>query len=158
LLDESNQYRANNKDKVKVNKAASYQRNREAILVKHAEYREANREKLRESYRRHYQENRERRLEQGKEYQKSEKGKAASYRATLKQIKKHPDRVKARSAINKGVSRGKIQKPSDCQSCGATGRIEAHHHNGYAKENHLDVVWLCKSCHLIEHRKGNAYV
>lgn len=55
----------------------------------------------------------------------------------------------ARVILSKAVQSGKIQKPSHCQDCGATGVIEGHH-TDYTKP--LDVAWLCKHCHTEAHR------
>lgn len=79
---------------------------------------------------------------------------------------KNPERAKAiRTANNRvitAIRNGTLVRPAICSSCGAVGKIEAHHHKGYAPEFWLDVVWLCKSCHAkapsfnakLQHRKG----
>jgi len=42
---------------------------------------------------------------------------------------------------------GVIQKPAACQVCGTeTDRLEKHHRD-YSQA--IDVVWLCKACHVI---------
>lgn len=55
-----------------------------------------------------------------------------------------PLKIKARNAtrvLGKGLH--------DCEKCGAP---KAHaHHDDYTKP--LDVRWLCRSCHGVEHRK-----
>ncbi len=58
----------------------------------------------------------------------------------------------ARDRVGDAIRSGKIIKPSTCSTCGKTGRIEAHHPNGYAKEHQLDIVWICASCHHSIHR------
>lgn len=58
---------------------------------------------------------------------------------------RHPERFKARVAVNNAVRDGRIVKPVRCQRCGqAPHRIEAHHAD-YSKP--LEVEWLCKPCH-----------
>jgi hypothetical protein len=56
-------------------------------------------------------------------------------------------------AFHKAERAGKIVRPSACSRCDKTGKIEAHHHNGYAREHRLDVVFLCEPCHKAEHGK-----
>lgn len=57
-------------------------------------------------------------------------------------------RRSARYAVKYAVRRGRLNKPTQCSSAGCCGKnLQAHHHKGYAKENQLDVVWLCFDCH-----------
>lgn len=62
---------------------------------------------------------------------------------------KHPHRV-ASELVRNAVKSGKLKKPKSCQKCGATGIIHGHH-TDYDKP--LEVVWLCNTCHNIEHGK-----
>jgi len=57
----------------------------------------------------------------------------------------------ARSKLSVYIKRGKIVKPDGCSICGFPSGIEGHHHKGYDGENALDVVWLCKNCHVSVH-------
>ncbi len=54
---------------------------------------------------------------------------------------------RAHRAVDYAIQTGRLVRPQECSKCGATGRIEAHHHNGYTREHYLDVVWLCQPCH-----------
>jgi len=54
-----------------------------------------------------------------------------------------PEKRKAHQAVNNAVRDGRLQK-LPCAFCGATERLEAHHHD-YSKP--LDVTWLCSGCH-----------
>lgn len=54
----------------------------------------------------------------------------------------------ARSYLNEYLQRGKVKKTS-CQHCGDSN-VEAHHED-YSKP--LDVIWLCRSCHLELHKQ-----
>ena len=58
----------------------------------------------------------------------------------------------AHHAVEAAVRTGKLARPDTCESCGATGKIEAHHHLGYEPEHWLDVQWLCQLCHARQHR------
>jgi len=62
---------------------------------------------------------------------------------------RHPDRVSAQHAVQRAVRSGKlVRRP--CEVCGATRYVHGHH-DDYTKP--LDVVWLCRSCHLELHRR-----
>lgn len=58
-----------------------------------------------------------------------------------------PERDKARQAVAYAVRTGVLHK-LPCAFCGATERLEAHHHD-YSKP--LDVTWLCSACHSRYH-------
>ena len=55
------------------------------------------------------------------------------------------------SKVGKAVKAGRLVK-SDCADCGGPS-AQAHHHNGYEPEHALDVVWLCRPCHMRRHGK-----
>lgn len=57
-------------------------------------------------------------------------------------------RANARSYANVYQRRGKLQ-PQPCKRCGAA-KAEKHHKD-YSKP--LEVEWLCRKCHLAEHRE-----
>lgn len=57
---------------------------------------------------------------------------------------KHACRMETRRALRKGFL---LRLP--CEKCGAA-KSECHHED-YSKP--LDVHWLCKPCHAVEHRK-----
>jgi len=81
---------------------------------------------------------------------------------TVKQMKKKPvsrqrewqirnrDKMRAHHAVGYALRTGKLRPPDACEKCGRPAneqRLEAHHYLGYAEENHLDVEWLCQTCH-----------
>lgn len=53
----------------------------------------------------------------------------------------------ANHAVEAAMKGRKLHRPSMCFNCGTVGKVEAHHHRGYAKEFWLDVLWLCVRCH-----------
>ena len=59
-----------------------------------------------------------------------------------RQIKKFPEKVRARNLVNTHIKRGKL-KMQPCEIC-ANPKSEAHHED-YSKP--LDVTWLCKKHH-----------
>jgi hypothetical protein len=84
-----------------------------------------------------------------KKFQSTEKGKLSIRNSNRKHWEKEPNRRKARAKVMYAVMIGKLGKPSDCEVCGTTGRIEGHHLD-YSKP--LEVSWLCVSCHADYHR------
>ena len=83
-------------------------------------------------------------------YVGSEKGRASARRSAVRQYYADPERAKARNAVRHAVRDGLLTRPNKCSNLSAEshrGRIEAHHHKGYADEHKLDIVWLCNYCH-----------
>jgi len=62
---------------------------------------------------------------------------------------RRPERERARRMVHIAVANGTLVKPTRCQECGNGGRIEGHHPD-YSKP--LDVMWLCRPCHALQHR------
>lgn len=58
----------------------------------------------------------------------------------------HPDRLKANSAVSNAIRNATLTRPSECSACSKSCKPEGHH-TSYDKRFHLDVVWLCRSCH-----------
>lgn len=54
-------------------------------------------------------------------------------------------KTKARDKLREAVKSGRITKPSNCQRCGSSDRVQGHH-TDYSKP--LDVEWLCHCCHV----------
>ena len=57
----------------------------------------------------------------------------------------------AYAAVMRAIMEYRIIRPAHCSKCLVKRKVEAHHHNGYAKKYYLDVIWLCKECHNKEH-------
>ena len=64
----------------------------------------------------------------------------------------HPEKVAARYAVRNSIRCGIISRPSSCSQCFKQCKPEAHHWS-YLEEHHLDVVWLCRKCHVAEHKR-----
>lgn len=64
---------------------------------------------------------------------------------------KHPDRAACEGAFAAAKRNGDIQ-PQPCETCGA--EPTEGHHEDYAKP--LEIVWLCRPCHLEEHARLRA--
>lgn len=53
----------------------------------------------------------------------------------------------ANLAVRDAIRNGRLIRPGACSTCLQECKPEAHHHRGYEQEHHLDIVWLCSSCH-----------
>lgn len=64
--------------------------------------------------------------------------------------KRNPERLNAIHALYRAVKKGKVIRPDKCSICAKECKPEGHHHD-YDKK--LEVVWVCRPCHLDIHRK-----
>ena len=88
--------------------------------------------------------------EHRREYNQSAKGKEVSRKSDQKKRIKHPEKIKARHAVNNAVADGRlIPRPCFC------GELEVEgHHEDYGKP--LDVEWLCKKHHMEKETKDES--
>lgn len=85
-------------------------------------------------------------LSYNKKFYKTEAGKESRKRAYSDSVKKHPDRRKARAAINNAIARGKLPRADEfqCSYDGCNENAQEYHHANYAPPEHwLDVVPYC---------------
>lgn len=95
--------------------------------------------------------NRERKNAYGVQYNKNnpEVGK----RNNKRWMEKDPNRQRAQNAVKREIRKGSIVRPSACSKCNQPGFVEAHH-DSYAPDKWLDVVFLCRSCHKRLHAEN----
>lgn len=62
---------------------------------------------------------------------------------------------KAQCAVSNALRDGKLVRPSKCEHCGTSEKKIQGHHWSYLPEHWLDVMWLCTTCHGLEHRRLN---
>ena len=81
-------------------------------------------------------------------YQQSEKGKITHRNSVYADRIRHPEKAKARDAVNRAVRNGKLPpiRSLQCKICKTNAR-HYHHHKGYEKENQLNVIPVCIPCH-----------
>jgi hypothetical protein len=70
-----------------------------------------------------------------------------NYKARNRNNPQFRARILARAAVYAAVRTGKLRKPRQCQACGRTRSVQAHHHHGYDDAHRLDVAWMCVECH-----------
>lgn len=58
---------------------------------------------------------------------------------------KYPEKSRAHYLVQFALKDGRLVRPDSCSICGTPGPVEAHHAD-YSRP--LDVLWLCKACHL----------
>lgn len=63
---------------------------------------------------------------------------------------KNPHKWQAEQQLNKAIRLGTVVRPKQCDHCKSFTRIEGHHFD-YSRP--LDVMWLCRKCHMAQHRK-----
>lgn len=80
-------------------------------------------------------------------YRQTEAGKEAQKRKDKKRVLVHPQKIKAKNAVNHAVASGILPAVSTmkCVRCG--NQAEHYHHESYAKEDFLRVIPLCQECH-----------
>ena len=77
---------------------------------------------------------------------------SAIYENVKKYESKNSDKRIAWRKISELLKKGKIKKPMKCEVCNEIKELEAHHRYGYAGDNAILVVWLCRKCHKKESR------
>jgi len=73
-----------------------------------------------------------------------------SREANLEWKRRNQHKVRAQQAAYRAVRDGKITPPDKCDRCFRVGPVEKHHPD-YAEP--LRIIFLCKTCHGLEHRK-----
>lgn len=131
------------------------QNNQDKKRAIRAIYRENNRDKIREMDRQYYIDNHEKYLEKARiaqsKYFRTEKGKQKYQMQGELVRKRFPEKSRARSLLSNALCDGKLMKPSKCSLCGSEEYAIDGHHPDYSKP--LEVIWVCKPCHGIIHRK-----
>ena len=83
-----------------------------------------------------------------KKYRRTENGKAIQAEALKRYAQKHPERLKAKRAVENAIKAGKLPRPDTFQCSYCPKQAEQyHHHKGYAQKHWLDVIPMCFLCH-----------
>lgn len=125
-----------------------------------------------DDHKQYYKANKEKEIERSKKYQKTEKGKINHQEARFRYNKSdkgkkknrkasshyrfnNPEKFNARDFVNKAIGKGDIPRPSllkchyytqnsDCEKQAK----QYHHYLGYEPEHWLDIVPVCRNCHI----------
>lgn len=133
-----------------------YAKNNKKVIESVCKYAKENREKVNERHRKWWAENgyryteiRKERFEKRTEEQKERK---IQYDIQYRKIycSNNPEKEKARRMLSYYIKHGYMERPTICSKCGENKFIEAHHED-YSKP--LDVIWLCKGCHVKLHKE-----
>jgi len=75
------------------------------------------------------------------------------YHYKKKQVERYPEKVRAHSAVYQAIKDGRLIKPNKCENCGNINNdLHFHHTHGYSHEHYFTGKWLCRSCHIQEHK------
>ena len=90
--------------------------------------------------------------ENAKEWRKKNPKKLYEYRKKARKLDKerYPQKYNSRRFFQMALRIGYIVRPDSCSRCQKECKPEGHHPD-YNKP--LDVIWLCKQCHVEEHSK-----
>jgi len=85
-------------------------------------------------------------------YYQTEKGKQHAIKDVRKYQQKHPLYNTMHSTVSRAIRSGKLPpaKTLKCNECKKTAR-DYHHHLGYARKHWLDVIPVCRLCHVHLH-------
>ena len=124
-----------------------YIKNRDKIRVQHRKYIEENPKRFRQIKNQSYIRHREKRLVQSQDYYKRNRDKILARMRKYHEEKhiEYEARYKANYAI---------PLDSKCCICGRTENLERHHPD-YNKP--LNVITVCRSCHVLLHKRGEWY-
>lgn len=63
----------------------------------------------------------------------------------------HPGAGAAYTSLWEAIHAGRVLRPDACAECKRECKLDGHHHRGYDKP--LDVIWLCRRCHVRLHQR-----
>ena len=86
-------------------------------------------------------------------YGTSHKGRVVYQRWAHIHRARYPHRERARMTVSLAVKRGTLPRTRDCicTLCGKQAQ-QYHHYMGYAPDHWLDVIPLCRQCHITLHK------
>ena len=88
-----------------------------------------------------------------KEYYSSKIGKGIHKKNSKAYYNRNKIKCRARIIIGFYIRKNMLSRPNayHCRICWNQAE-EYHHHRGYKQEHHLDIIPLCRKCHLATHK------
>lgn len=140
-----------NRERLLEYRRAQYEKNLESDRAKARAYAAAHR-KERKLYDVGYRaQTREKRKVYAKGYNQRHSAERAAYQREYRRLhpsQKSPERIRIQSAVRNALRRGDLMRPTSCSRCLKPCKPQGHHAD-YSKP--LEVTWLCKACHTLEH-------
>jgi len=87
-----------------------------------------------------------------KRYEQSPKGRKNRCAASRRHRQKYPYQEPAKWAVKYAIETGKIPLPPECSCLICGQKARDYHHKSYAREHWLDVIPLCRQCHINIHK------
>lgn len=131
-------YHQANKEKQNQKSHIYYQNNRVDVIKKNTSYKNEHPEQNKVYSQEYYRRNKVNVLKRTSEYKVL-----------------FPEKSKAHQILNDAISLNKLTKDICCEICDSTTRKLNGHHYDYSKP--LDVIWLCRKCHLALHSLLNEW-
>ncbi len=138
------------KEEYNAKRRAQYQRDKEKISERRKILHDTDeyREKSNERQKKWAKENRECRRKIAKKWADSNRDVINTWHTEWR--RKNRQKARAAQQVRDHVRRGTMIKPTNCEICLKTCKLEGHHQD---YEKPLEVVWLCRTCHLKQHEK-----
>ena len=121
-----------------------YKNNPQICLAKHERWAKRNPQKILVNQRAYYHRNKEKILAKLKETRKKN-----GYSTTKDYRRRNREKVDCHNYVAMAIKFGHLVRPEVCDRCKINCKPHAHHHD-YKKP--LEVAWLCRACHGLEHR------
>lgn len=140
--------------KIAYEKSKIYKKlNSERITKQRKLHYEANKEVIKEKARIRgkniTEEEKQRKKEYYQKWKKTEAGKNYTKSRVKYRKVKYRKHYMVGQKVKDAIKSGKLIKPEKCSICNSMDRIEGHHAD-YDKP--LDVIWVCKKCHMMIHK------
>jgi len=121
---------------------------RQAVL--NAYYRtEHGQASIRKAQRKYY--NSEKDLARRQRHHQTEKWRVTNRRSVQVWQNRNPIKKKAAHTVHYAVTKGDLPNAASCACVDCSAQAEEYHHESYKPEHWLDVVPLCRRCHMIRH-------
>lgn len=138
------------KEKFNENRRKYYETHKENQLARQKEYYKENRDEIRRKANARNKTPEEREKANARSRKWARENKERHYKNSKRSKERNPERQLAHQSVMWALRLGFLIKPDFCSKCERKIKVEGHH-TDYKKP--LEVIWLCRTCHLKEHGK-----